>query len=81
MKPTLKESKIILTSIHDTIIPKTPPWIIKESAVIRELSEVSKAKTNLDTYQDKLHNIMLHYPNHFCIFINGFKNDDKRHVM
>ena len=29
MKSTLKESNISLNDIHESILPQTPPWIIK----------------------------------------------------
>jgi len=77
MEPILKESKIPLTNIHKTIIPKTPPWIIKKPKVILELSELPKTKTHPSTYQDKFHNILERYPNHLHIFTDGSKDNDK----
>ena len=68
MEPILKESKISLTNIHGTIIPKTPPWIIKKPKVIIKLSELTpKTKTHPSTFQDKFHNILKHHPNHLYL--------------
>ena len=46
------------------IIPKIPLLIIKKSKVIVKLSKLSKTKTHPSTYQDKLHNMLEHHPNH-----------------
>ena len=50
--------KISLTNIHDTIIPKILPWIIKEPAVILKLNKFFQNKNHTSTYQDKLHNVI-----------------------
>ena len=68
MKSTLKESNISLNRIHESILPQTPPWIIKKPTVIFELNELPKTKNHPITYQEKLNNILQHYPDHLCLY-------------
>ena len=68
MKSTLQESKIFLNSIHESILPQTPPWIIKKPKVILELNELPKTKTHPSTYQEKFRNILQYHPNHLYVF-------------
>ena len=77
MELILEESKISLTNIHKTILPKTRPWIIKKRKFILELSEHPKTKTHPSTYQDQFHDILEHHSNHFYIFTDEFKDNDK----
>ena len=52
MKLTLRESKIPLINIYE-IIPKIPPWFIKEPKGILELREFPKLKIlDPSTYED-----------------------------
>ena len=44
MTSTLKESNISLNNIHESILPQTPPWIIKKPKVIFKLNELPKTK-------------------------------------
>ena len=44
MEPILNEYKIFHWYIYGTIIPKTPPWIIKKPKVILKLSELLSPK-------------------------------------
>ena len=71
MELTLKESKISLTKIHEAIISKTLPWIIKKPKVILKLSELPKTKIHPSTCQDKFHHT------HLYIFTDGSKDNDK----
>ena len=80
MEPTIEESKISLTNIHGTIIPKTLPWIIKKPKMILELDKLPKTKTHLSTYEEKVHNIMEYPPNHFFIFTDGSKENDEMYA-
>ena len=77
MEPIIKESKIPLNNIHETLIPKKAPWTIKKPQVILELSELPKTKTHPTIYQNKLYNILEHHPNHLRIFTDGSKDSDK----
>ena len=77
MKPTLEESKLSISNIHESIIPKILPKIIEKPTEILELSELSKTKTHPSTYQNKFHSILEYHPNHFDIFTNGSKDNDK----
>ena len=58
MKSTLKETNISLNDIHESILPQTPPWIIKKPEVIFELNELPKTKTHPSTYWEKFHSIL-----------------------
>ena len=49
MKSTLKESKISLNNMHESILPQTPPCIIKKLDVILKLNELPKTKTHPST--------------------------------
>ena len=77
MKSTLNESNTSLNNIHESILPQTPPWIIKKPEVIFELNELPKTKNHPITYQEKFHNILQHYPDHLYVFTNGYNDDDK----
>ena len=68
MKATLKESKISLNDIHESILPQTLPWNIKKPEVIFELNELPKTKTHPITYLEKFNNIFQHHPNHLCLY-------------
>ena len=49
---------------------------IKKPKVILELSKIPKA-IHPSTYQDNFHNIPEHHNNHFYIFTDGSKNNNK----
>ena len=72
MKSTLKESNISLNDIHESILPQTPHWIIKNPKVIFELNELPKTKTHPITYQEKFHGILHHH-----VFTDGSMDNDK----
>ena len=77
MKSTFKESKISLNSIHESILPQTPPWIIKKNEIIFELNEFSETKPNPYTYQEKFRNILSNHPEHLYVFMDGSKENNK----
>ena len=77
MKSTLKESKISLNNIYESILPQTPPWVIKKREVIFELNEPLKTKTHPSTLQEKFRNILQHHPDHQFVFTDGSKDNDK----
>ena len=72
MKSTLKESNISLNDIHESILPQTPPWIIKKTEVI-----FPKTKAHPSTYQEKFHNILQYHPDHLYVFTDDSKDNDK----
>ena len=71
MKPTLPESKISLTHIHESILPQIPPWIVTKPNVI------PKTKTHPSTYLEKFRNILKHHPDYLYVFTDGSKDNDK----
>ena len=75
MKSTLKESNISLNDIHESLLPQTPPWIIKKPKMIFELNELPKTK--LITLQEKFHNILQHHLNHLYVFTDASKVNDE----
>ena len=77
MEPILKESTISLANVHKSIITQTPPWIIKKTKVILQLSEHTKTKTHPSTYIEKFHTILLHHPGHQYRFTDGSKDNNK----
>ena len=77
MKSTFEESKIFLNNMHKSILPQTPPWIIKIPEVIYKLNELPKSKTYPSTYQEKFHNILQHHPDHLYVFTDGSKDNNK----
>ena len=77
MKSTLKECNISLNDIHGSILPQTPPWIIKIPEVIIELNKLRKTKTYSITYQKKFHNILQHHSDHLYAFTDDSKQNDK----
>ena len=75
MEPIFQESAIFLSNIHKSILPQTPPWIIKNPKVIFQLNELPKTKTHPSTYQEKLHNILQQRPDYLYIFTDGSKDN------
>ena len=47
----MKESNISLDDIYESILPQTPPWIIKKTKRIFELNELPKTKIHPIIYQ------------------------------
>ena len=78
MKSTLKESKISLNNIHESILSQTPPWIIKKPKVIFKLNALPKTKINSSIYQEKFCNILQHHPNHLYVFTDKCLQDNDK---
>ena len=77
MKSILQESKIPLNNIHESTLPQSPPWIIKNPKEILDLNEHSKTKTHPSTYQEKFHDILQHHPDHLYVFMDDSKDNNK----
>ena len=77
MEPILKESTILLNNIHKSILPQTPPWIIKNPKVNLQLNQFPKTKTNPFTYREKHQNILQQHPDYLYIYTNGSKDNNK----
>ena len=81
MKSTLKECNISLNDIPESILPQTPPWIIKKPNMIFELNELPKTKTNPVIYHEKFHSILQHHPDHRYVLQMAPRTMTKRLVQ
>ena len=76
MKATYQESKMSLTNIHESILPQTPPWIIKKPDVILKLNELPKTKT-LSALIRRNSAISSNIILTTYVFMDGSKDNDK----
>ena len=77
MESILQESAISVTNVHKSILPQTPPWIIKKTLVILQLNKLLKTKKHPFTNLEKIHTILLHHSGNQYIFTDGFKDNNK----
>ena len=50
---------------------------LKKTQIILKLNKILKTKTHPSTYLEKSHTILLHHPDHQCIFTDGSKDSNK----
>ena len=74
MKSMLQESEKSVKNILQDISPETPPWILEKPDVIFKLNELPKTKPHPSTYSEKSHHILMDYPEHLHVFMDGSKD-------
>ena len=77
MELIVQESAISVTNAYKSILPRIPPWIIKNPQVILQLNKLPKTKTHPSTYLERFYTILLHHPDHQHIFTVGSKDNNK----
>ena len=76
MKANIEESKIPISSIHNSILPETPPWTMKQTEINLNLKKKSKLNTNPIEYHDELQHIKLQYPDYSFLYTDGSKSNN-----